>query len=182
MSTNDVDAALDHVATLEARRRRTPITLLLESISPHPWFSRVYKWLGPAVDPFLSRARDGWVLNQLYGIPVCMLISTGAKSGLPRESPLCYVRDGRDFLVLGTNFGQERHPAWTGNLLASPQAEIEVGATRLRVLAEQVTDETQWWRHFEEFADMLPTYRTYLKRIDGQRSPRMFRLKPVGVA
>lgn len=181
MPTNDLDAALDHVAALEARQRRTAITRLLVAISPQPWFSGVYKRLGPAVDPFLSRTGDGWVMNQVYGIPVCLLISTGARSGLPRESPLCYIRDGQDFVVLGTNFGQERHPAWTGNLLASPQVEIDVGTTRLRVLAEQVTDETQWWRLFDKFADMLPAYRAYLQRIDGQRTPRMFRLTPVGV-
>ena len=60
-----------------------------------------------------------------------MLRSTGAKSGLERETPMATVPldDGR-FLVVGSNFARESHPAWTHNLLANPDAAIVFRGTR----------------------------------------------------
>ena len=49
---------------------------------------------------------------------------------------LIYVRDGADFMVVGSNFGQHHHPGWTANLLAHPDAFIEVGPERLPVTDE----------------------------------------------
>ena len=182
MPTNGRSTALDEVAAHDLQRRKTPITRLFRAIAGHPWFTVVYKRLGPAVDPFLSRAGGGWVMNKVYGMPVGVLVTKGAKSGVSRESPLLYVRNGDEFLVVGTNFGQERHPLWSGNLLASPEAELQIGSTRIRVLATLVEDQSEWSRLFQEFVNWVPAYGTYLERLDGRRTPRMFRLTPVGDA
>jgi deazaflavin-dependent oxidoreductase (nitroreductase family) len=182
MQTNGTDTPLDKVAAHDLQRRKTPITRLFLAIAGHPWFTAVYKRLGPAVDPFLSRVGGGWITNKVYGMPMCVLVTKGAKSGVNRESPLLYVRDGDEFLVVGTNFGQERHPLWTGNLLASPEAELQIGSTRMRVMASLVEDQSEWSRLFQEFVNVIPAYGTYLERLDGRRTPRMFRLTPVGVA
>jgi len=56
-----------------------------------------------------------------------VVITTGARTGWLRVSVLLYVRRGQDFAVIGTNFGQPQHPAWTANLLSHPEAAIEVG-------------------------------------------------------
>ena len=47
-----------------------------------------------------------------------ILTTTGRKSGQPRTTVLSYVRDDHRLLVLGSNFGQQRHPSWSTNLIA----------------------------------------------------------------
>jgi len=87
------------------------------------------------------------------------------------------IRDGDDVALIGTNFGQPKHPAWTANLLAHPDAAVEVGPVRLAVRAEQV-DEATVERVFPSFVAVYPGYADYLGRREGL-APRMFRLRPV---
>ena len=58
-------------------------------------------------------------------IPSLMLFTTGAKSGLRRETPLmCFPEPDGSWYIAGSNFGLEQHPAWSANLIAHPEAEI----------------------------------------------------------
>ncbi len=59
--------------------------------------------------------------------PLLLLTTTGAKSGLPRTSPMMYVRDGERLLVIASNAGAPKHPDWYYNLLAHPEVTVEVG-------------------------------------------------------
>jgi len=59
--------------------------------------------------------------------PVLMLTTTGRRSGAPRTTPLLYAQDGEDLVIVGSNWGQQHHPAWSANLLAHPEAEVQVG-------------------------------------------------------
>jgi deazaflavin-dependent oxidoreductase (nitroreductase family) len=119
---------------------------------------------------------QGRVFTRIYGIPILLLDTTGARSGLQRTSPLLYLRDRDDFVVVGTNFGQRHHPAWTTNLLAHPDAEIEVGPARLAVTAE-LADQRAWEQLWPRFCAVYPGYANYLDRC-GNRVPRMFLLHP----
>ncbi len=56
----------------------------------------------------------------LRDLPAFLLTTTGRKTGRPRTQPLLYGRDGDAFVVVGSNWGQAHHPAWSGNLLANP--------------------------------------------------------------
>ena len=115
-------------------------------------------------------------MAKLYGFPMLLLHTVGAKSGEPRTSPLLYVRDGDDVLVLGTNFGQVKHPGWTANLRKDPDARIEIGPFNLAVHASEIAD-AQWDRYFPGFVAVYPGYANYLQRR-GELIPRMFRLTP----
>ena len=86
-----------------------------------------------------------------------------------------------DLLLVGTNFGQPRHPGWTANLLAHPEAVVEVGSARLRVTAVLVPEGEQWQQQFARFVSVYPGYGNYLERR-GTLTPRMFRLHPVASA
>jgi hypothetical protein len=76
------------------------------------------------------RKTHGQIISRWYGLPALLLATTGAKSGQRRVQPLVYVRDGRDFAIVGTNFGQTHHPAWTANLLAHPAGQRELTVPR----------------------------------------------------
>ncbi len=172
-----LDEKLQRVTEFERGRKTTVITRLLRRAGPTRAFAAVYRRLGPAVDPWLMRKTDGRIISRWYGFPALLLATTGAKSGQRRVQPLVYIRDGRDFVIVGTNFGQLHHPAWTANLLAHPEAEVEVGPVTLAVTAELVDSDT-WQRLWPDFVDVYPGYASYLSRTGG-RKPRMFVLHPL---
>ena len=172
----EIRATLDRVAAFERSVRPGPLTALVRRLGRTRGFAAVYRRVGPVIDPRLARIRDGKVLARIYGFRFVFLHSTGAKSGLPRESPLLYVRDGDDFALLGTNLGQSKHPGWTANLLAHPDAEIQIGPERLKVRAE-LADPATFDRLLPRFIEIYPGYADYLVRR-GDLAPRMFLLHP----
>jgi len=167
---------LREIASYERTIHQTPLTRFLRSAGRTKAFSAVYRHIGPTLDPWLMRKPRGRAITRLYGLPALLLDTVGSKTGLVRTSPLLYVRDGEDFVVVGTNFGQFHHPAWTANLLACPQADIEVGPVRVAVVAELV-DQARWEKDWARFCGIYPGYANYLERCGG-RTPRMFLLHP----
>ena len=109
------------------------------------------------------------------GAPVMLLETRGRKSGQTRVNPLLFARDGDSVIVVGSNFGQQHHPAWTGNLLAEPRAVVVVGGKRIPVTARLLEGEESEaaYRKMVEIAD---TYASYRGRTD--RQIRVFRLTP----
>ncbi len=81
--------------------------------------------------------RSGGRIGQhVPGMPPSLLLhSTGAKSGQPRTSTLTYANDGNDYLIVASNGGSSRNPAWLHNLRAHPDVEINVGPRRFPVTA-----------------------------------------------
>jgi deazaflavin-dependent oxidoreductase (nitroreductase family) len=143
--------------------------------------TRVFRAVAPVVLPpierLLARLTDGRV--QLSGllVPSLVLTTTGAKTGAPRRTYLMYTPDGRGrAIVAGTTFAQERHPGWTYNLLANPDAEIAVRGRRLRVRASRIegAEREAAWALIES---QWPGYRAYER--DSGRVVRLFRLQPI---
>lgn len=109
------------------------------------------------------------------GAPTMLLETIGRKSGQPRISPLLFARDGGTVIVVGSNFGQEHHPAWTGNLLANPAAVAIVRGRRFDVRAEHLAgDEAE--AAYQLMVGVASTYASYRGRTD--REIRVFRLTP----
>lgn len=131
----------------------------------------------PPIERFVAWVSRGRVQLSALLVPSLVLHTTGAKSGAPRDVPLMYTPDGRGCaIVAGTNFAGERHPAWTSNLLAHPDAAITVRGRRMPVRATPVPDAERdaIWARIES---QWPGYRNY-ERTSG-RTVRLFRLQPV---
>jgi deazaflavin-dependent oxidoreductase (nitroreductase family) len=133
------------------------------------------------VAPFFPRF-DAWLWHrtgrrfQLSSLltPVLILHTTGARTGLARETPLvCWPRPDGSWLVSGSNWGKEHHPAWSSNLLAHPHAEIVYRGREIAVTAALLAgpDRDAAWPVLES---QLPEYREY-ERQSG-RQVRIFRL------
>ncbi|SHN47450.1 nitroreductase family deazaflavin-dependent oxidoreductase [Cryptosporangium aurantiacum] len=60
--------------------------------------------------------------------PLLLLTTVGARSGQARTSPMMYIPDGDRLLVVPSNAGAPRHPAWYHNLVANPRVTVEVGS------------------------------------------------------
>ncbi|HTM85230.1 MAG TPA: nitroreductase family deazaflavin-dependent oxidoreductase [Mycobacterium sp.] len=133
-------------------------------------------WM-PPLERLVRRASGGRM--QLSGllVPSLVLHSLGAKSGLPRDSELMYTADGHGrAIVAGTSFARERHPGWSYNLLAHPDAAITVRGRRLKVRAT-LLDEDERDDAWRRIAAQWPGYRAYER--DSGRTVRLFRLQPV---
>jgi deazaflavin-dependent oxidoreductase (nitroreductase family) len=135
--------------------------------------SRLIRSMTPLDRRLLLRSRGRYTVLGPIGAPVLLLTTTGAKSGLARTTPLVFARDGDSVIVVGSNFGQGRHPAWSGNLLTHPNAVVTIGGKDIPVTAELLTDEAAeaGYRAMEQLAR---TYREYRSRTD--RTIRVFRL------
>lgn len=80
-------------------------------------------------------ATDGRLGHRLLGVPTLLLTTTGRKSGLKRTSALTYARDGQDLLIVASNGGSSRPPAWLLNLTATPAVDVQVARRKLTATA-----------------------------------------------
>jgi deazaflavin-dependent oxidoreductase (nitroreductase family) len=133
-----------------------------------PYIAPVQLWL-------YRRSGGRFQLSALL-LPSLVLVTTGAKSGLRRETPLmCLPRPDGSYLVAGSNWGQAHHPAWSANLLAHPDAEILVRRRSQPVRAE-LLDGAEREAAWELLEAQFPGYREY--ETVARRPIRIFRLRP----
>jgi deazaflavin-dependent oxidoreductase (nitroreductase family) len=84
------------------------------------------------------RASGGRVGGRIPGLPSILLLNhVGRKSGRRRTTPLVYMPDGDDFVVVASKGGYPKHPSWLLNLRAHPDTEVQVGSRRLKVHARE---------------------------------------------
>jgi deazaflavin-dependent oxidoreductase (nitroreductase family) len=112
------------------------------------------------------RATRGVVGHQLPGLPPMLLLDhVGAKSGAHRTSPLVYVADGRDLVIVASKGGFGAHPAWLHNLRANPDTTVQVGSERRRVHARVATAEERR-RLWPLALAVYPDWAVYQRRTD----------------
>ncbi|GAA2681790.1 nitroreductase family deazaflavin-dependent oxidoreductase [Streptomyces lunalinharesii] len=149
-------------------------TRLVQKISSTRTFARIAPHVIPALDRTVHRLSGGKALLSTRMLPGVVLTATGARSGLPRSTPLaCMPQDDGGWLLIGSNFGRPGHPAWTGNLIKNPEAEVSWRGRDVPVRARLLTGEerARAWRAALEF---WPPYAAYQARLE--REIRLFRL------
>ena len=113
--------------------------------------------------------RSGGRIGQHWlGSPSLILTATGAKSGEPRVCSLTYAEDGERYVIVASNGGARRSPAWYFNLRAHPDASIRVGTRRLDVHARIVGRDDPDYERLFTLADEnnRGRYRAYQRRTD----------------
>jgi deazaflavin-dependent oxidoreductase (nitroreductase family) len=124
----------------------------------------------------LSRGRVTFV-SWVAGLPIVMLTTTGAKSGRRHTCPLVALPDGERLVVIASNYGQYRNPAWYHNLCSDHRATIAFqGATREVVARELEGEERE--RHYERGIEIYPGWTQYRRRAVHRRIP-VLELTPV---
>ena len=128
--------------------------------------TRLMEWFW-GVHARLYRATGGLVGGKMQGMPVLLLTTRGRKSGEPRTVALMYLPRGDAAVVIASNAGEPKHPAWWLNLLAEPRAEIERGGARETVTAREAQgDERE--RIWKDLAGINSAYTTYQSRTERQ--------------
>jgi deazaflavin-dependent oxidoreductase (nitroreductase family) len=103
---------------------------------------------------------DGRKGHKRWGVHTLLLTTRGRRSGKLRRTALIYGRDGDRYLVVGSNGGAARHPAWYLNALEHPEVHVQVAAEKFRALARPATaaEKPRLWRIM---ADLWPQYDRY---------------------
>lgn len=138
--------------------------------------SDLFRKIGPIVFPAMHRAMAKVSGGKWVPGAGLILYTTGAKSGQRRETPLETIpRPDGSYLLVGSNFARESHPAWTHNLIAHPDAEILVrGETKsvTATLLEGDERELAW----QDALAHWPSWSEYTNITD--RTFRIFHLTP----
>ncbi|HMJ73804.1 MAG TPA: nitroreductase family deazaflavin-dependent oxidoreductase [Solirubrobacterales bacterium] len=132
------------------------------------------RWVGKLNIP-LYRFSGGRIGGKINEAPVLLLTTTGRKSGQARTAPVVYLADGANVVVIGSNAGHNRSPAWSLNLKSNPDAEVEVGRERRPVRARVAEGDERadlWRKHVEQFSG----FEEYEARTD--RDIALFVLEP----
>lgn len=142
--------------------------------SPGAWFfARTLHHLD-AISLRLSAGRMN-MTSLFTGIPLVIVTTTGAKTGLPRTVPLVCIHDECNpgsFALIASNWGQEHYPAWYFNLKANPCATCSIGTQTRQYFAHEATGE-EYARFWQCAADAYIGYPLYRQRIHGRNIPIM---------
>ncbi len=84
---------------------------------------------------FLIRVTNGRIGSRLGTQTILLLYTTGRKSGEPRIIPIAYFRFEENYLLVGSNWGKEKHADWYLNLLKESHGMIRVDGKRISVNA-----------------------------------------------
>jgi deazaflavin-dependent oxidoreductase (nitroreductase family) len=104
-------------------------------------------------------------------VPVVMLTTTGAKTGLPRTVPLLAFPDGEKVVVIASSFGNSKHPAWYLNLRANPQALLTFHGQPARPYTAREASAAERDVYWQRAARAYPGYNAYQERTGGREIP-----------
>lgn len=122
-------------------------------------------------------ASGGAEAGELRGMPVIVLTSVGAKTGLLRKTALMRVEHDGQYAVVASLGGAPKHPVWYFNLKKNPHVELQDGPEKHDYLARELTGDEKavWW---ERAVAAYPPYADYQKKTDRQIPVFVLELMP----
>ena len=136
-------------------------------------FAKVAPPIVTTMDRVVYKLSGGRMILSRGVVPTLMLTTTGRKSGEPRLVPLATMPVDGGLLVVASNFGREKHPAWSANLMQEPKATVTFKGETYPVTARLLNEEEKkavW----PELLKMWPNYDRYSERSG--RDLRVFEL------
>lgn len=111
----------------------------------------------------LSKGRFGGKMQEL---PVCILHTVGRKSGKARQTPLLYLADGDDLVLVASRGGSDAPPGWWLNLMAMPETMVEIKGAKRRMRPRQATPEEKaaYWPRLTERYSFYDDYQARTAR------------------
>ncbi len=137
------------------------ITRRLVSTKPAAWLLSRFAHL---IDRFLLSRTNGRYSTAviLTGMPIINLTTIGARSGRPRKAPLLSIPDGKNIILIASNWGQQHNPGWYHNIRANPEVQIESEVGMLYYEAREAKGAARQ-RYWQTAVDYYPGYKAYEK-------------------
>lgn len=138
--------------------------------------TRSASWLFARVLPYLDRIVLDLTRNRqtatrvLTGLPALTITTRGARTGRMYRTPLLYLQEGENYILIATNFGQRENPGWYYNILAHPEIEVTFNGETSRYLGAEVKG-IDWRAYWEMAVAHYPGYSKYQHRAAGRRIP-----------
>ena len=107
-----------------------------------------------------SGGTEGTTLRDT-GLPVIIVIHTGNKTGAIRKTPLMRVKDGANYVLVGSQGGAPTHPAWVHNLRVNPAVEIRDHTVVQAMRVREVSDAAEHARLWVLAVKAFPPYAEY---------------------
>jgi len=115
----------------------------------------------------------------LTGKRAIIATTIGAKSGKTRSVPLLAVIKADKVILIASNWGQAKHPAWYHNMKANPEVQVSIGDQQKSYIAREVEMESEYDQYWEQAVLMYPGYKNYKERTSGKREIPMMVLSPI---
>jgi deazaflavin-dependent oxidoreductase (nitroreductase family) len=118
------------------------------------------------IHTYLYRQTDGGFGGSMGANKILLLSTTGRKTGKKHTWPLVFFQDANKIMVVASNGGADRHPAWFLNLQQHPRATIQIGGkqTNVRALAATGTERDRLWKLIISQGPQFANYQTNTKR------------------
>jgi deazaflavin-dependent oxidoreductase (nitroreductase family) len=110
-----------------------------------------------------SSGTEGTTLRDT-GLPVIIVTHIGNKTGAIRKTPLMRVKDGANYVLVGSQGGAPKHPVWVHNLRVNPAVEIRDHTVVQAMQVREVVDEVERIRLWDAAVAAYPPYAEYQKR------------------
>lgn len=123
-----------------------------------PWLVALLKATIPPLDRFLLKISRGYLNTGFQS--VALVLTTGARSGKPREVPILCMPLDSDIVLVGSNWGKPGHPGWVHNLRADPRARVIYRGYRGPMLARELEGDERR-ATWEQLVLFNPQYAVY---------------------
>ena len=106
--------------------------------------------------------------NLASGLPIVMLTTTGARTGVQRTVPVLGLPSADGLAVIASNYGQPHHPAWYHNLRANPEGQVTVDGVTRAFRATEADGEVRA-RIWQEGLKVYPGWTAYERRAPNRQ-------------
>jgi deazaflavin-dependent oxidoreductase (nitroreductase family) len=134
-------------------------------------------WVRKQVELYESSGGTQGTTLRDTGLPVIIVTHVGQKTGAVRKTPLMRVRDGERYVLVGSQGGAPKDPAWVHNLRVNPKVDIRDETVVRPMRVREVEDEGERSRLWKLAVAAYPPYADYQQRTS-RRIP-VFVAEPV---
>ena len=110
------------------------------------------------------RDNRGAVGGRFAGRPLLLLTTIGARTDLPRVTPLVFTTDGDRIVIIASKGGEPTNPDWYHNLAANPEVTVELGVETYPAHAV-VAEGAERERLFAQMAAEMPFFAGYQRKV-----------------
>jgi deazaflavin-dependent oxidoreductase (nitroreductase family) len=158
-------------------KRVNPLQRVARNPTAYRWLVLRGRVIAEALESLLRFATSGRVgVLDLAGLPNVQITTSGRKTGLARTATVQSVPDGDGLVLVGSNWGRERHPSWSANLIATERVVVRRRGRRIVAKVRLLTgvERDKAW------ATVLANWPNYQIAQDraGGRQFRLFLLTP----